>query len=270
VQSLAYVKDAKQAKAPNEGGQPTFDDGGAATAQSMELAQALPADAPASLDDVRAGRTLERGMRGKAVVELQKLLDIKATGVFDDATRAAVEAFQAEHQLSPVSGVVGPTTLKVIEQVARDGVSPKAQAQMNRLVAIAESGHQGAALGDCFRFVWLYITKAGYGKISKFNDCADMKSDYAKNFAEYFNVAENAKRWGIKRLSIASPYQAPKGAIVVVAPGTPGTRHPVAGDIAVARGNGTFINDGPNMRYGAPDRFFADGGRLLGAYVPAL
>ncbi len=160
---MAYVKDAKQAKAPNEGGQPTFDDGGAATAQSMELAQAPPADAPASLDDVRAGRTLERGMRGEAVVELQKLLDIKAPGVFDDATRAAVEAFQAEHQLSPVSGVVGPTTLKVIEQVARDGVSPKAQAQMNRLVAIAESGHQGAALGDCFRFVWLYITKAGYG-----------------------------------------------------------------------------------------------------------
>ena len=31
-----------------------------------------------------------------------------------------------------------------------------------------------------------------------------------------------------------NPYNAPRGAIVVVKAGTPGTAHPVAGDIAVA------------------------------------
>ena len=32
--------------------------------------------------------------------------------------------------------------------------------------------------------------------------------------------------------------------------------------------DGTFINDGPQMRYGPPERFLSDGGSLLGIYAP--
>lgn len=147
-------------------------------------------------------------------------------------------------------------------------ISEDAARQMARIVAFAEANNGGASNGDCFKYVWRYIYQSGYGKIRNYHDAPDMKSDYARHFAEYMNSGDNARRWGLRRLSVASPYDAPRGAIVVVGPGTPGTRHPVAGDIAVARGDGTFINDGPRMRYGDPSRFARDGGRLLGVYVP--
>lgn len=236
-----------------------------AVGQSAELLMASAA--PRSLDEVAAGAVLERGMRGSAVKALQALLKIAETGAFDEDTVAAVKAFQVEGGLSPVSGRVGPTTLKALRARSPE-VSAEAAAQMARLVAVAESGHRGASRGDCFKYVWGFIVKARYGKITRHDDAPDMPSGYARNFAEYMNSGNNAQRWGLKRLSISNPYDAPRGAIVVVGPGTPGTRHPTAGDIAVARGDGSFINDGPNMRYGPPARFAADGGTLLGAYVP--
>jgi hypothetical protein len=61
--------------------------------------------------------------------------------------------------------------------------------------------------------------------------CAD-----ARYFADYFNVAANREKWGLQKLDIKNPYDAPAGAIVVVGPGSPGTKHPTAGDIAVAGG----------------------------------
>ena len=49
--------------------------------------------------------------------------------------------------------------------------------------------------------------------------------------------------------------------------GTPGTRHPTAGDIAVATGDGGFYNDG-KMGYGGRDNFKAGNDYVLGVYVP--
>ena len=63
-----------------------------------------------------------------------------------------------------------------------------------------------------------------------------------------------------------NPYNAPRGAIVVVNADTPGTRHPVAGDIAVASGDGRFWNGG-NMAYGGKNHEYA--GQLLAIYVPS-
>ena len=222
-----------------------------------------------TLAEVRGGAKLSEGMKGPAVAHVQKLVGVKMTGEFGADTAAAVARFQTQNGLTPAQGVVGPTTLAALESRSTE-VSPDAAAQMARLVAIAEGGHRGASLGDCFAYVWRYIVKAGYGKIRNHGDAADMPSDYARNFAEYMNSGSNAKRWGLKRLSLSSPYDAPRGSIVVVGPGTPGTRHPTAGDIAVAAGGGRFINDGPNMSYGPPGRFAADGGKLLGVYVPDL
>ena len=232
---------------------------GAGSAQAVSPAPTLA--------EVRAGATLGEGMSGEAVAHIQKLVGVKQTGTFGATTAEAVARFQKARQLSPVSGVVGPTTLAALEAGGGD-IGPDAAAQMSRLLSIAESNNGGASRGDCFKYVWRYLVAAKYGKIRNHHDAADMKSDYARNFAEYMNSGSNAARWGLRRLSVTTPHDAPPGAVVVVGPGTPGTRHPTAGDIAVAAGGGRFVNDGPRMGYGPRERFLSDGGTLLGVYVP--
>ena len=147
-------------------------------------------------------------------------------------------------------------------------VSAKGQTQMRAVKAYAESHNGGASRGQCFNYVWRYVTSSGYGLLNEHGDAADMESGEARNFAEYMNLKANADLWDLRRLPITNPYDAPVGAVVVVAAGSPGTSHPTAGDIAIAAGNGRFINDGPNMSYGSKATFLARGGKLLGAYVP--
>ncbi|MGB0590682.1 MAG: hypothetical protein ACPGU1_13470 [Myxococcota bacterium] len=144
-----------------------------------------------------------------------------------------------------------------------------AATQMANLLAYAEANHGGASTGQCFQYVWRYIHSSGYGRIENYGDCPAMGSAEARMFAEFMNSGTHAADWGIVRLSGSTPYDAPAGSVVVVGPGSPGTSHATAGDIAVARGDGTFINDGPQMNYGPPERFLADGGSLLGIYAPA-
>lgn len=250
---------------------PAPGEGAAATSPAQSQPRGGSAGLPApTLAEVADGSArLKQGMTGPAVAAVQKMLGIATDGEFGPATAAAVRAFQTSKGLAPVSGEVGATTLEHLKKSGSAGVSPDAAQQMERLVAYAMSHHQGGSYGDCFKFVWKYITAVGYGKIRNYNDCADMPSGYARNFAEYMN-AGNAKRWGLRRISASTPYDAPRGAIVVVGPGTPGTHHPYAGDIAVARGNGLFVNDGPAMSYGAPGSFLRDGGWLMGVYVPDI
>lgn len=243
------------------------DDTATTTAASTTAPSAGESTAAPTLAAVRSGATVSEGMSGEVVKLIQKLVGVKQTGLYGPTTAEAVARFQKARQLSPVSGVVGPTTLAALEAGGGD-IGPDAAAQMSRLLSIAESNHQGASLGDCFKFVWRYLVAAKYGKIRNHGDAADMPSDYARNFAEYMNSGNNAARWGLRRLSLTTPHDAPPGAVVVVGPGTPGTRHPTAGDIAVAAGGGRFVNDGPNMGYGPRERFLRDGGTLLGVYVP--
>jgi hypothetical protein len=146
-------------------------------------------------------------------------------------------------------------------------VSAKGKAQMQSIIEYGKSHNSGVSGGRCFEFVWRYISESGYGLIDEFGDASDMPSAFARNFAEYMNANGNAARWGLQRLSITNPYDAPAGAIVVVAPGTPGTSHPTAGDISIATGGSCFINDGPCMTYGGRDGF-TNGGKVLGVYVP--
>ena len=231
-----------------------------------------------SLDDVlKNGKQLRQGMQGPAVEEVQKLLRQEVDGKFGPSTKAAVESFQKAHKLTPppgLEGVVGKTTLEQLRKAGSStgvgGISAQGREQMRKLLEYADSNHSGASRGRCFEYVWNYMTSngSGYGKIRNYNDAPDMPSTYARNFAEYMNTNGNAERWGLRKLDITNPYDAPPGAIVVVAPGTPGTAHPTAGDIAIAAGNGRFVNDGPNMGYGEPARFLRDGGRVLGVYVP--
>lgn len=147
-------------------------------------------------------------------------------------------------------------------------ISARGQTQMRAVLAYARANHSGASRGQCFNYVWRYLTSSGYGLLNDHGDAADMRSEYARHFAEYMNVKSNADLWGLRRLPIDNPYDAPAGAVVVVAAGSPGTSHPTAGDIAIAAGDGRFINDGPNMSYGSRATFRSRGGRLLGAFVP--
>jgi peptidoglycan hydrolase-like protein with peptidoglycan-binding domain len=232
--------------------------------------------APSLNDVLNNGAQLRQGMQGPAVAEVQRLLGIEADGKFGPATKAAVDAFQKANKLTPppgLEGVVGKTTLQVLQKGGTGGVggiSAQGREQMRKLLEYAEANNTGASRGRCFEYVWKYMTSngSGYGKIRNYNDAPDMPSTYARNFAEYMNSNGNAERWGLRRLNITNPYDAPKGAIVVVAPGSPGTSHPTAGDIAIAAGNGRFVNDGPNMGYGDPASFLRNGGRVLGVYVP--
>lgn len=147
-------------------------------------------------------------------------------------------------------------------------VSPRGRDQMTRLVQHADRYNSGMSIGRSFVFVWGYMTTSGYGELDDYADAPDMPSAYPRNFAEYMNQGDNAATWGLQRLPISLPHDAPAGSVVVVAGGSPGTTHPTAGDIAVAVGDGTFINDGPGVTYGPRATFASDGGRVLGVYAP--
>ncbi len=144
--------------------------------------------------------------------------------------------------------------------------SEAGRAQLAELLRAAQADSRGQRPdGHCYEHVWNYIAKTGFGKFPAVG-IPDSHARYARQFAEL--VDQDPARFGLKRLPIDNPYDAPPGAIVVVAPGTPGTRHRTAGDIAVASGRGDFYNGG-EMGYGGRGNFPPGNRHLLGIYVPA-
>lgn len=231
---------------------------------------------------------LREGDSGETVRSLQRLLGFSAagqTGVYGSTTRAAVETFQNQHlgmgTSSPGYGQVGKTTLAALTDAASSStvgnttISARGRAQMQDLVKFARANHQGGSRGDCMAFVWSYMTRSGYGKLDNWNDLPGMNGALARGLPDYVNAsAARLKEAGLQRLDTATnppiknPHDSriPPGAVIVVAPGSTGTRHPTAGDIVV-RGtrSGEFINDGPAMNYGTQGTWY---GRILGVYVP--
>jgi murein DD-endopeptidase MepM/ murein hydrolase activator NlpD len=72
-------------------------------------------------------RTLRKGDRGRDVRKLQRWLTVAgyslpATGYFGSMTKSAVRKFQLDHDLSPVSGVVGARTGAAIAAAAGQGL----------------------------------------------------------------------------------------------------------------------------------------------------
>ena len=147
---------------------------------------------------------------------------------------------------------------------------PSGKAQMKNLLNTAErhAGHKHPG-GWCYRAVKQYIshTPGGYGELNASN-IYKISQAKARDFADFMNRNDNAAKHGLRKLDITNPYDAPPGALVVVAPRTPGTHHPTAGDITIAAGNGRFFNDG-NMGYGGPRNFPPGNRHVLGIYVPA-
>lgn len=153
-------------------------------------------------------------------------------------------------------------------------ISAKAQEQMNKVAEYALQNNRGASKGQCFNAVWGYLTASGYGNLKAWGDLPDMGSDEARFFSEYLNRSQaNLDKAGLQRFDtafnppITSPHdpRIPKGAVIVVGPGSYGTSHATAGDIVIKAGDGRFVNDGPNMDYGTASNWY---GKLLGVYIP--
>ncbi|MBM3266999.1 MAG: hypothetical protein FJZ01_05050 [Candidatus Sericytochromatia bacterium] len=146
------------------------------------------------------------------------------------------------------------------------GPSEGGKRQMQALVSAARAGSGGRdPAGWCYAAVWNYIRQAGYGRMPAIG-IPDSHASYAKQFAWY--ASAHLQALGLRKLPLDNPYDAPPGAIVVVNPGTPGTSHPTAGDIAIAAGNGRFLNDG-EMSYGGSQNFPPGNRHVLGIFVPA-
>ena len=167
-------------------------------------------------------------------------------------------------------------------------ISAAGKAAMIEILAQAKklAKGDGESWGQCYAWVDKYLKAAHYGKFTPSSD--PIPGDYgavAAQFAEYANG--HLDNLGLQRLSITSPYDAPAGAIVVVAAGSPGTssnashwvKHPKwkphptwPGDISVATGGADFYNDHLNESYGGRagwDKAQKAGtAHLLGAYVP--
>lgn len=146
------------------------------------------------------------------------------------------------------------------------GVTQEVSRQVEKIVRYAQAAAAGKRpRGRCYEAVWNYIKAVGYGKMPAVGPMGSQL--LARNFADYANRPGNAEKLGIKKLPIDNPYKAPRGAIVVVRAGTPGTRHATAGDITIAAGGGIFYNDG-QMSYGGPGVFKPGNDYVLGIYMP--
>lgn len=143
-----------------------------------------------------------------------------------------------------------------------------AAAQMSALESTADNVASKRPQGGCYKAVKHHITNAGgYGNIRNIYTDRRFASyqGYARNFAEC--VDQNPARFGLEKLSISNPYDAPTGSIIVVAPGSPGTRHPTAGDITVKGPGDAFYNDGA-MGYRGRSAWPPSRGGVLGVYRP--
>ncbi|MEB3198576.1 MAG: peptidoglycan-binding protein [Candidatus Sericytochromatia bacterium] len=197
---------------------------------------------------------------------------------------AAIGNFQREHFLKQVpvaereaviKSLMGGSAAKIKREapptpaVGRNQPpmpGSSADQQMKNMLEVAKRHSVGKRPdGWCYMHVWNYIERSGYGNMPG-EGIPDSHATYAKQFAEYADA--NLARLGLRKLALDNPYKAPPGAIVVVRPGTPGTAHPIAGDIAIATGQGWFANGG-EMGYGGPGNFPPGNKLVLGIYVPA-
>jgi lysozyme len=256
-----------------------------------------------TIAEVRSGHgALKVGEHGPAVAEVQRLLHISADGIFGPQTQHAVEQFQRAHQLT-VDGIVGRHTIDALDHKAPatahggaghgtggvaapeggtggthgahgahgiEGESHDGSAQRDKLLGIARAGSQGRRPdGRCYFHVCQFLVQCkGYGKIKNpYTQFPGSALPEAHDFADFIN-AQGPARWGLEKLSISNPYDAPAGAIVVVKAGSPGTANPTAGDIAVADGHGNFFNGGMMSYHGRAGWEASPRAHLLGAYIP--
>lgn len=228
-----------------------------------------------TLEAVKSGAAeLHIHERGGAVKHVQRLLSVADDGEFGPQTRAAVLAFQHDHDMKKHDGKIDDHTLEILEKHpvgSIAGESRDGSAQRSHMLSIARSGSVGRRPdGRCYYHVCQFLVQCGgYGKIKNpYTQFPSSALPLAHDFADLVNSTGPA-RWGLQRVSIHNPYDAPPGSIVVVAAGSPGTHHPTAGDIAVADGHGAFYNGGMMGYSGRAGWDASKSAHLLGCYIPA-
>ena len=227
-----------------------------------------------SLAEVKSGKaTLHEGEEGAAVKHVQHLLAVEADGKFGAQTRAAVIAFEHDHHMQRHDGQVDAHTLDILTKHpvgSVEGETHNGSAQRDRMLGIARAGSAGRRPdGRCYFHVCQFLVQCnGYGKIKNpYHQFPASALPEAHDFADFIN-AQGPAKWGLDKLSIHNPYDAPAGAIVVVKAGSPGTANPTAGDIAVADGHGNFYNGGLMGYSGRAGWNASPHAHLLGAYIP--
>ena len=247
-----------------------------------------------------------------AVLEVQKMLirhgymtekQVQTgPGILGPKTRAALSRFVSEKGKAVSSGgpiiVEGPPSQrpeKVVSGVS--SISARGKKQMDALVDIARRNVTGT-VGWCYKAVAKYLdllrTQGTHYGSTHFNFRTDGPGhEVAAQFGEWLNIPGNLAKAGLCRLALTTPYDAPKGSIMVVGAGSPGTSHHEwwvegthkkkphkswaghtnwPGDISVATGDGNFINDHLTQQYGSRSEWEkalkAGTAKLIGVYAP--
>jgi hypothetical protein len=229
--------------------------------------------APALADVESGAATLHEGQKGGSVRHVQRLLAIDTDGEFGAGTRAAVVDFQHHHHMKRHDGTIDAHTLRILTKHpvgSLDGESSMGSAQRQRILSVARSASINRHPdGMCYFHVCHFIIDCGgYGKIKNpYSQFTNEQRAEAHDFADLMN-SKAGERWGLERLSINNPYDAPSGSLVVVKAGSPGTSNKTAGDIAVADGHGNFYNGGMMGYSGRAGWEAAPHAKLLGCFVP--
>lgn len=258
---------------------------GVVTPQTWSALLAESAPAPRVASDLP---TLRLCSQGPAVTQLQERLQAAGLnpgavdGYFGTQTRWSVQAFQRANGLD-VNGVVGSRTWERLlavtaaspepskKQPGAVAISSQGKAQLQRLVAFARANRTGRVGGRSFQFVWRYLTSVGYGKLTSPGDLPDLAGSAPRDFADYLNASPaRLREAGLQRVEgISNPHdpRIPAGAVIVVAAGSTGAGHPLAGEIFVKGASpGEFINDGDFSGWMGDRSTWC--GRVLGVYVP--
>jgi hypothetical protein len=149
---------------------------------ALALALVLALAAPAA-----AAPTLERGDRGPAVRSLQRLLGIRADGVFGPGTARAVRGFQRRHRMR-VDGVVGPATWRILRRSRHRGGRGN-----RRLRAMVRAANRIAGRG--------YRWGGGHGRWNDSGyDCSGAVSYvlHAAGLLRESRTADRFMRWGVR------------------------------------------------------------------------
>jgi hypothetical protein len=148
---------------------------------ALALALVLVFAAPAA-----ASPTLERGDRGPAVRSLQRLLGIRADGIFGAGTARSVRRFQRRHRMR-VDGVVGPATWRVLRRSRGGGRGNR------RLHAMVRAANRIANRG--------YRWGGGHGRWNDSGyDCSGAVSYvlHAAGLLRDSRTADRFMRWGVR------------------------------------------------------------------------
>jgi peptidoglycan hydrolase-like protein with peptidoglycan-binding domain/GH24 family phage-related lysozyme (muramidase) len=226
-----------------------------------------------SIQEVKTGGAeIKEGEEGPAVKDVQRLLALEVDGEFGPQTRAAVVAFESQNH-ETANGMVDGKTYAAMEKHPAGSIKNESHdgaAQRAKMLSIARAGSAGLKPdGRCYYHVCQFLIQChGYGTITDpYTQFPSGDLPEAHDFANLMN-SDGPAKFGLEKLGISNPYDAPAGSIVVVAAGSPGTANPTAGDISIADGNGNFYNGGM-MSYGGSEGWSASpGANLLGCYVP--